>query len=139
MLRSLGKILRLKIHISKNDVYRDEDGRGEEHTAGRNRTSKVWCLIASVLLQIGSQTSNDARHIQFRIVVAVDLRDLGQRLRIERHFAIYTCQLHVGPGTNGLDCHILLHSHIDGTRTKGGITMGNVVVAIVDDTVIDVG
>ena len=67
------------------------------------------------------------------------MRDSGQRFREERHLAIGTRKLQVSPGTERLDGGILTHGNESTSGKKRGVAMGYVVVAVVDDTIVDIG
>ena len=129
----------LEIHVAEDDVDGDEQLAGHKERLVGEGVAEVRHGQTAVLLKIGGQTVDDLAQREFRILIVVDLRDLRQRLGVERHTAIDAGQLHVGPGADGLDGSILIAGDVGGTGAERGVAMGDVVVAVVDDTIVDVG
>ena len=80
----------------------------------------------------------DALHV-LHLVLAVGLADADQRSGIEGHLAVVLGQLHVSPCTDGQSLSILGNGHHAATCTERGVAVGDEVVAVVDDAVVEVG
>ena len=93
--------------------------------------------IAAILLHFASQRIADLLKV-FLLLHLVSLRDTGHWFSIERHRAIGLGKLHVSPGTDGVSLYILWHTHVAATRVQLGITMCNEVIAVIDNTVVNV-
>ena len=143
-------IASFQIHITKNHINRNKHILCIERAIGGCDITEIGKVIlirlairlgkftACILLQIRSQTSYYTCHIKFIILSIVNLGNLGQRFSTEWDFAIDTSQLHISPSTDGLHTNIFAHGNILGTVTQRRITMGDIVVAVIDDTIINV-
>ena len=137
---SLVVLAGFKIHVAQHHIDGHEEigreDRGRRHIAEVGRQGIV---SVGILLQVGSQAADHAGHVELGEGAVVDVGNLGERLGVEGHLLVGAGELHVGPGAQGLHTHILAHGHIVGTGAEGGVAMGNVVVAVVDDAIVDVG
>ena len=65
-----------------------------------------------VLLEVRCELCNDAIKVKLGELATINLRYFGQRYREERHLAIVTSKLQIGPSTYGLDGRILVDDDI---------------------------
>ena len=139
---SLIKLLCLKIHFTEDNVnrYKAEDS---QHLLALSPVglTNVWSsivrnLIACILLKVWSKLSYDTINVELWIVTAINLRDCSKRFCKEWNLTIGASQLQVSPSTESLDSSILTHSNECTTCHKGCITMCDVVVTVVDYTIV---
>ena len=138
------KLLCLKIHFTKDNVNRYKAELSLHMLALSPvcltyiRISIVWNLIACILLKVRSKLSNDTIDVKLRIVTAINLRDCSKRFCKEWNLTIGASQLQVSPSTECLDSSILTHNNERTTCHKSSIAVCDVVVAVVDYTIVNV-
>ena len=93
---------------------------------------------AAELHETGSERVADALQV-LGLHLAVGISNTGERVGVEGHGPVVLSQLHVGPCTHGQGLGILGDGHAAATCAQGGVAMGNVVVAVVDDAIVEVG
>ena len=144
MRSSLIKLFCLKIQLTEDNVYRNK-AEVSPHLFALSpvgltnvRISIVRNLIACILLKVWSKLSNDTIDIELRIVTVINLRDCSKRFCKEWNLTIGASQLQVSPSTECLDSSILTHNNERTTCHKSSIAVCDVVVAVVDYTIVNV-
>ena len=138
----------LQIEIAQDNIDGNHQQTAVHHlrrvaavrrTNVENVTAEVGSGKARVLLQVGSQFADDTCEVELRIALVLNLRNLRQRLGEEGHLAVVARQLQVSPGADGLDTSILVDDNVGGTSIESGIAMGDIIVTVIDDTVVGIG
>ena len=143
---SLGVVASLQIEVAQHEV----DGEHHVPRVGNNLHAAAVGFthfnvvaigghgLAGILGKLGSQGIADAADV---LLVAHDvgIADVGDGVGVEGHAAIDLGQLQVGPGADAMSLHILGDGHLAATGEKGGVAVGNEVVAVVDDAIEHVG
>ena len=154
---SLLILAQFEIDITQHDV------EGDEALAG---VDELINILTTVVLPVesadGARCLSEGGHRQLLVAIAgleafehlglslkdgiiarhrgvgIDLGNGGDRLGDVRHITVLSGELQIGPCTERGDGGILVAHHIAGTRGQRGVTMGQIIVTVVDDLVIKV-
>ena len=141
-----------QIDITQHDIERDEALAGVDEfflTSPVQSTYRARCLVegwhSDLLVAIAGLEG--FKHLCLALQdtliaghrgIGIDLTDSGHRLSDVRYSTILTSELQVGPCTERRDGGIFVADHVASTRGERGITMGQIVITVIDDLVIQV-